>query len=127
MSSRRTRCEMNWYGFSSPLRILARSSSQYLCTGAWPLPMSRMPRCIKDPMLKWFVWVTTVSIDSQAHDAARGDTYIAHIDTRDAGAPIVPHALDHLIDDLARVCLGPQRHLQPVHPTLSVLARGALN
>lgn len=47
-----------------PSRIIWRRSSQYLCTGAWPLPMKRMPRSIKEPMLKWLVclcggWVST--------------------------------------------------------------------
>lgn len=42
-------------GSISPLWIIPRSFSQYKWTGACPFPMSRIPRSIRDPMLKWFV------------------------------------------------------------------------
>ena len=54
-------------------------------------------------------------------------THVAHVNSGDTSSPIVPHALDHLVQNLARVCLGAQRHLQPVHPPLGVLASGTLD
>lgn len=54
-------------------------------------------------------------------------THVAHVNSGDTSSPIVPHALDHLVQNLARVCLGAQRHLQPVHPSLGVLASGTLD
>lgn len=78
-------------------------------------------------MLKWLVWTPAVSKDGPEIGQAERDTYVAHIDARDAGPSVVSHALDHLVENLTRVRLGPQRHLQPVHPALGVLARGALD
>ncbi len=56
-----------------------------------------------------------------------GPTYISHINTSHASSPVVPHAFDHLVQNLARVCLSAQRHLEPVQPPLGVFAGGALN
>ena len=54
-------------------------------------------------------------------------TYVCDINTGDAAAAIVAHALNHLVENLARVRLGANRHLQPVHPALGVLAGRALD
>lgn len=56
MSSSRTRCVTMAKGSICCRRTSPRILSQYLCTGAWPLPMTRTPVCMTAPMLKWFVY-----------------------------------------------------------------------
>lgn len=53
-------------------------------------------------------------------------THIAGIDAGHAAATKGPHALNHLVEELARVRLQAHRHLQPVQPALGVLASCAL-
>jgi hypothetical protein len=53
--------------------------------------------------------------------------YISHIHSRDPRPAVIPHTLDHLVEDLAGVRLGTKRHLQPVHPPLGILAGCALD
>lgn len=55
-----------------------------------------------------------------------GRTHVSDVDARDAASPVAPHTLDHLVENLARIRLGTQGHLDPVQPPLGILARRAL-
>lgn len=67
----------------------------------------------------------TVNRGKKKKKQKRG-TYIADIYAGDTAPTEIPHTFDHLVDDLARVGLGAERHLQPVHPAFGVLACGTL-
>ena len=49
-------------------------------------------------------------------------TYVADIDTGQTNSAVVPHTLNHLVDDLAGVGLSANLHLEPVEPALGILA-----
>ncbi|KAI6749977.1 hypothetical protein HG531_007242 [Fusarium graminearum] len=52
---------------------------------------------------------------------------VADIHARHAAPSVIANALDHLVDNLARVRLGTDGKLDCVHPALGVLARHALD
>lgn len=54
-------------------------------------------------------------------------TYETSVNTRDAAPPEIPHRLNHLVDNLARVRLHSQHHLEVVRPALRILACYALD
>lgn len=78
-------------------------------------------------MLKWLVWeINSQQNTSPPGEVPRRPTYVSDVDTGDTAPAVIPHALNHLVQDFARICLGADRHLEPVHPPLGVLPGGAL-
>lgn len=56
-----------------------------------------------------------------------GATYVANINTSQTDSAVIPHTLNHLVDDLAGIRLSANLHLQPVQPTLGILSGSAVN
>src|SRR5256885_220406 len=85
-----------------------------------------MPRSIREPMLKWFVWDHQYrGLPNQTSKRRKEKTYKANIYTRNAASSEALHRRDHLVEDLRGVGLHTSHDLQFMGPALRILSGGA--
>jgi hypothetical protein len=79
---------------------------------------------MREPMLKWLVWCC---ISNYMQKLRMRGAYESNVDTGDTAATKVACAGNHLVDNLAGICLQAEHHLEVVCPALCVLAGRALD